>query len=51
MKKYLQKLMTDSQDWWPADYGPYRLLFISMAWHNAGTYWISDGHGSIRYYL
>ena len=48
LKDDIRKVLTDSQDWWPADYGHYGGLFIRMAWHSAGTYRTGDGRGGSR---
>ncbi len=48
LKADIRKVLTDSQDWWPADYGHYGGLFIRMAWHSAGTYRTGDGRGGSR---
>jgi catalase-peroxidase len=45
LKRDIEKVMTDSKDWWPADWGNYGPLFIRMAWHSAGTYRVADGRG------
>jgi len=49
LRKDLAVLMTDSQEWWPADYGHYGPFFIRMAWHSAGTYRVTDGRGGAGY--
>ncbi|MFM7982920.1 MAG: catalase-peroxidase, partial [Candidatus Fonsibacter sp.] len=48
LKKDLTTVMTQSQDWWPADFGNYGPLFVRMAWHSAGTYRTGDGRGGTR---
>ena len=45
LKADVEAVMTDSQDWWPADYGNYGPFFVRMAWHSAGTYRVQDGRG------
>ena len=49
VKNDIETCLTDSQDWWPADYGNYGPLFIRMAWHSAGTYRVTDGRGGAGY--
>ena len=48
LKKDIEATLTNSKDWWPADYGHYGGLFIRMAWHSAGTYRTADGRGGSR---
>ncbi|MFB1038927.1 MAG: catalase-peroxidase, partial [Polaribacter sp.] len=48
LKKDVNHFMTDSQDWWPADYGSYGPFMVRMAWHSAGTYRVGDGRGGAR---
>jgi len=45
VKKDLQQIMTNTEEWWPADFGHYDLLFVRLAWHSAGSYRIYDGRG------
>ena len=51
IKKDIEAVLTDSQDWWPADYGNYGPFFIRMSWHSAGTYRATDGRGGALYGL
>jgi catalase-peroxidase len=48
LKADMRKVMTDSQDWWPADFGHYGGLFVRLSWHSAGTYRVFDGRGGGR---
>ena len=51
LRQDLTALMTDSQDWWPADYGHYGPFFVRMAWHSAGTYRTAEGRAFLEFFL